>query len=94
MLVLDPLLMTGGVAGQAQLFTVTVYDQYQEPLGNASVTLTRTTAGGLVERLNGATGLAGTVTFTALNLGQPTEYIARAGAAQSNAIQVTPPGVP
>jgi serine protease AprX len=93
-LVLDPLLMTGGVAGQAQLFTVTVYDQYQEPLGNASVTLTRTTAGGLVERLNGVTGLAGTVTFTALNLGQPTEYIARAGAAQSNAIQVTPPGLP
>jgi subtilisin family serine protease len=93
-MVLDPLLMTGGVAGQAQLFTVTVYDQYQAPLSNASVTLTRTTPGGLVETLNGVTGLAGTVTFTALNLGQQTEYIARAGTAESNAIDVTPLGLP
>ena len=91
-MVLDPLLMTGGVAGQAQLFTVIVYDQYQAPLSNASVTLTRTTPGGLVETLNGVSGLAGTVTFTALNLGQRTEYIARAGAATSNAIEVTPLG--
>jgi hypothetical protein len=92
-LVLDPLLMTGGAAGQAQLFSVTVYDQYQAPLSNASVTLTRTTAGG-VETLNGTSGLAGTVTFTAVNLGQRTEYVARAGAAESNAIDVTPLGLP
>jgi serine protease AprX len=91
-LVLDPLLLTGGVAGQPQLFTVRAYDQYQAPLRNASVTLTRTGAGGLVETLTGVTGTAGTVTFTALNLGRTTEYIARAGTVQSNAIEVTPLG--
>ena len=58
------------------------------------MTLTRTTRVGLVETLNGVTGLAGKVTFTALNLGQPTEYIARVGAATSNAIAVTPLGLP
>jgi hypothetical protein len=86
--------MTHGIAGQAQLFTVTVYDQYQEVLANANVTLTRTTPGGLVETLTGVTGLDGTVTFTALNLGHVTEYIARAGTAKSNAIEVSPLGLP
>jgi serine protease AprX len=91
-LVLDPLLLTGGVVGQPQLFTVTAYDQYQAPLRNGSVTLTRTSPGGLVERLTGVTGVGGTVTFTALNLGRATEYIASAGAVQSNAIEVAPLG--
>ncbi len=93
-LVLDPLLMTGGVAGQTQVSTVTAYDQYHAPISNASVTLTRTTADGLVETLTGVTGVGGTVVFTAVNLGRGTEYIARAGAVQSNAIDVTPLGVP
>jgi hypothetical protein len=91
-LVLDPLLLTGGVAGQPQGFTVRAYDQYQAPLRNASVMLTRTSAGGLVETLTGVTGVGGTVTFTALNLSRSTEYIARAGAVQSNAIEVAPLG--
>jgi subtilisin family serine protease len=91
-LVLDPLLATAAVAGQAQVLTVNVYDQYQAPLANAGVTLTRTSSGGLVETLTGVTSATGTVTFTALNLAQATEYIARAGAVQSNAIEIAPPG--
>jgi len=88
-LLLDPLLLTDGVAGHAQLFTVTVYDQNQEPLTNASVTLERVRSDGIVETLNGVTGLAGTAVFTVVNLGVLTEYLATAGGAESNAIEIT-----
>jgi hypothetical protein len=88
-LLLDPLLLTDGVAGQAQLFTVVVYDQNQEELSNAAVTLERVRSDGLVETLSGVTGVAGTAVFTVVNLGVLTEYLATAGGAESNAIEVT-----
>ena len=89
-LILDPVLLTEGAVGQLQLFTVRVYDQYQQPLANAGVTLTRTTPGGLTETLTGVTAVGGTAVFSAANLGQATEYVARAGGVSSNAISITP----
>lgn len=89
-MILDPLLMTHGVDGALQLFTVTVFDQDQEPFANAEVTLVRVTSGGLIEEFVGVTGLAGTVEFAVIHLGELTEYIARARNAESNAIEVTP----
>jgi subtilisin family serine protease len=89
-LILDPLLLTMGVAGRAQVFTVRVYDQNQDLMPNASVTLTRTAESGVTEKLTGITGLAGTVSFTVVNLTTPAEYIATAAGAQSNAIALTP----
>jgi subtilisin family serine protease len=89
-MILDPLLLTDGIVGKLQVFTVTVYDQDQELLGNAGVTLRRVTAGGLIETVFGVTGKAGTVVFVMVNLGDVTEYTASAGNAVSNAIEVTP----
>jgi hypothetical protein len=89
-LILDPLLLTSGAAGQAQLFTVRVYDQDQELMANATVTLTRVGAGGVTQTLTGVTGVAGTATFTLVNLASPAEYIGTAAGAQSNAIALTP----
>ena len=89
-LILDPLLLTSGVAGQPQLFTVRVYDQDQELMPNASVTLTRVGAGGVAQTVTGLTGVAGTVTFTLVNLASSAEYIATAAGAQSNAIALSP----
>ncbi|MBD0348198.1 MAG: S8 family serine peptidase [Thermoleophilia bacterium] len=89
-MILDPVLLTEGLVGQAQLFTVKVYDQYQEPLAKAKVTLTRTTSSGAAQTLSGVTGLAGTVVFTLANAQTVSEYVAKAGKTQSNAIEVTP----
>lgn len=89
-MMLDPLLLTEGLVGQLQLFTVTVYDQNQQVLPNAAVTLTRTTADGSVDQLTALTSLAGTATFTMINLNQVSEYIATAGSAESNAIETDP----
>lgn len=89
-IILDPLLLSQGLAGQAQIFTVTVYDQYQGHMASALVTLTRTAADGSVETLTAFTDLAGTVVFSTLNLGQTVEYIAASGSVQSNAIELDP----
>jgi subtilisin family serine protease len=91
-LILDPLLLTSGAAGQAQLFTVRVYDREQELLPSASVTLTRVDAGGATQAVNGLAGVAGTATFTLVNLASAAEYVATAAGAQSNAIALTPLG--
>ncbi len=88
-LILDPLLLTDGAVGQVQVFTVTVYRD-QELLANAAVTLKRERADGFVETPTGVTGVSGTVVFTAVNLASRTEYIATAGRAESNAIEVAP----
>jgi hypothetical protein len=89
-LILDPLLLTEGIIGQLQTFTVRVYDQNQQLLSGAEVTLTRTAADGTVKTFTGVTDLAGTVVFTALTLAQPVELIAAAGETQSNSIQIDP----
>jgi len=89
-MILDPLLLSKGLAGQLQTFNVTVYDQNQEPMANAWVTLTRTAADGSVESLTAFTGLTGAAVFSTLNLSQTVETIATSGSAQSNAIELTP----
>ncbi|MGH3064691.1 MAG: hypothetical protein ACRDOF_00115 [Gaiellaceae bacterium] len=88
-LILDPLLLSSGAAGQAQLFTVRVYDDEQKRLPNASVTLERVGTGGVTETLTGVTGIRGTATFTLVNLASAAEYVATAAGAQSNAIALT-----
>jgi hypothetical protein len=89
-LILDPVLLTTGTVGQAQLFSVRAYDANQSPLANASVTLTRTTAFGAVETVSAVTSALGVATFPAVIGLQPAEYIASAGGVQSNAISVAP----
>lgn len=89
-LILDPLLLTAGAAGQAQLFTVRVYDRDQTLMPSAAVTLTRVGAGGVTQTVTGLSGSAGTATFTLVNLTTPAEYVATAAGAQSNAIALTP----
>jgi hypothetical protein len=90
-IILDPLLLTEGVAGQAQTFTVRVFDQHQQPLVDASVTLTGTTAsGGELLSVSGRTNFLGAATIMTLIPGEAAEYRATAGGAESNAIEVAP----
>ena len=89
-MILDPLLMTEATAGELQLFEVTVYDQNQDLLADAEVTLTRTAADGTVETMTAITDLTGTAAFSLVNLNQAAEYIATAGSAESNTIHVDP----
>ena len=84
------MLLTTGTAGQTQLFSVRAFDANQNPLANASVTLTRTTAFGVVDTVSALTGPLGVATFPAVIGLQPAEYIASAGGVKSNAIAVTP----
>jgi hypothetical protein len=73
-----------------QLFTVVAYDENQDVLANAAITLTRTNANGTVQTFNGVTDAAGVLTFSTLNLTQVSEYIATSGVVESNAVQVSP----
>ena len=89
-IILDPLLLTESVAGMAQTFAVKVFDQNQQPVVGASVTLTRTTASGAILSLSGSTNFLGTATIPTVTLGETAEYRATAGGAQSNAIEIAP----
>jgi hypothetical protein len=89
-MILGPVLLSEGVAGQAQLFTVTVYDQDQARLVNAAVTLTRTAADGSVTKLNAITDLTGVAVFSTINLSQIGEHLSTSGNVQSNAIEISP----
>ncbi len=89
-MVLEPLLLTEGVIGQVQLFSVSVYDGNQEVLADASVTLTRVAADGTTQTLTALTDLTGLATFSTLNLAQVAEYTATSGSAESNAVEVSP----
>ncbi|MCI0398502.1 MAG: M4 family metallopeptidase [Chloroflexi bacterium] len=89
-LILQPILLDKGAIGQLQLFTVIVYDQDQNVLPNAAVTLTRVTAGGTTESFTAITDLAGLAVFSLVNLNQVTEYTASAGSVTSNAVEVRP----
>ncbi|MDQ3379875.1 MAG: Ig-like domain-containing protein [Actinomycetota bacterium] len=88
-LILDPLLLTTASVGQTQLFTVTAYDGNQNPLADASVTLTRTTASG-VQTLTAVTGPLGIATLPVIVAPEKAEYVATAGTAQSNAVELAP----
>ncbi len=84
-IVLDPLLQTQGVIGQAQTFSAVVYDQFNQPMSNVSVTLASSAPGGSLTAL---TGLDGIAVFTTLNLSGTVEYIASVSGLQSNAIEL------
>ncbi len=88
-LVLNPLLLSEGVIGQLQLFTVLAYDAGQNPMSGAQVTLTRVTAAG-TESFTAVTDLTGQAFFTLVNLSQAAETIAVSGNVQSNAVSVKP----
>jgi PKD repeat protein len=89
-LILDPLLMTEGIIGQLQLFTVRAYDADQNLLTNASITLVRTRADGTVDTFTAVTDGTGTATITLVNLSQTTEYVATADGVESNAVEISP----
>jgi len=86
-MILDPLLVDTGVAGALQTFIVAVYDQNQDPLENASVTPTRTTATG-TQTLTALTRATGVATLVAVNVAGVTEYQASAGGTESNTIEI------
>ena len=89
-MILDPVLLSSGPIGQLQLFTVRVYDQNQQPMSGAAVSIKRIAANGNVTTLTGITNLAGTVVFSFTNLSQSAEYRAFSGLAESNAVQLAP----
>lgn len=88
-LTLDPLLATETVVGQVQEFEVAVYDQNQQPLTNAGVTFTRTTAGGTLSQ-TALTDTSGTAVILVFGVGEVAEYRATAGGVGSNAVELTP----
>ena len=89
-LILDPLLLSEGVIGQAQLFSVTAYDQDQNRLSGTAIALNRIAAGGAVETLTAVTDITGMATFIMVNLNQEVEYIATAANVESNGIVTSP----
>ena len=89
-IILDPLLLTEGVTGQLQIFSVQVFDQNQQLMGNTPVTLTRTAASGTITTYSAVTDLTGVAVFSVLNLTQTVEFLAVSGEAESNTIQVSP----
>ncbi|MCB9010173.1 MAG: hypothetical protein H6656_22845, partial [Ardenticatenaceae bacterium] len=89
-LILDPLLLDGGLPNQLQPFTVRAYDANQNLLPQASVTLVRTTANGTTQSWTMATDGAGTAVFNLINLGETVEYTAVVGNLSSNSIQLVP----
>ncbi len=89
-MILNPVLLTEGLAGAVQVFTVTVYDQNQERLADALVLLTRTASDGSVDTLTALTDLTGMAVYNVVNLDRVAEYIATSGSAESNAVEVNP----
>lgn len=88
--ILQPLLMSEALPGQILILEVAVYDQNQDVLPGAPVTLTYTTAGAVVESLSGVSDRSGIASFTVMAIDRPAEYVASAGDVQSNSIHVTP----
>lgn len=89
-LILDPLLRSEGIAGNLQTFEVAVYDQYQNVMSGAAITLTRVAADGTTESFSAISDASGIAVFTTTTLAQAVEYRATAGAAESNTISVEP----
>jgi hypothetical protein len=87
--ILDPVLASSATPGQAQVFTVRVFDQRNQPLSGANISLTQASAGGVLPTLTGVTGAGGVATFLATPSLGTSEFVASAGGVQSNAIQLT-----
>lgn len=89
-LVLDPLLVSEGMAGQVQLFTVRAFDQNQNLMPGASITFVRTRANGTVDTFSAVTDAAGMATIIFVNLNGETEYMAASGGVESNSVSISP----
>ena len=91
---LNPVLLTEGIVGQLQLYTVVAYDANQDPLANTNIVLAQIAADGSTQTFNALTDAMGVASFNIVNPAQVSEYIATSGAVESNAIEVTPLTLP
>ncbi|MGH8224033.1 MAG: M4 family metallopeptidase [Woeseiaceae bacterium] len=89
-LILNPVLMTEGVAGAVQLFEVSVYGTGQALLPGQTVTLTAATATGVIQTLTATADANGKAIFNVPIALQPREYEAISNAVGSNTVHVTP----
>jgi hypothetical protein len=64
--------------------------RYQQPLADASVTLTATTSGSAARTLTAVTDVTGTATFASLSVAAAAEVRASVGCVESNAIELGP----
>ena len=88
-LILDPVLLTDGLAGAVQELSVRAYGPDQAPLVDVSVTLTQAGDGGVLESFTALTDPTGVARFAVVNVAGLAEYAAAAGTVQSNTIEMT-----
>jgi hypothetical protein len=89
-LILNPVLMTEGAIGTAQLFQVSVFGGDQQPLAGQNVSLNRVSANGATQTVNAVAGAAGMALFNVTIATKASEYQASSGGVGSNAVHVTP----
>ena len=89
-LILNPVLMTEGLVGAAQLFEVAVFGGDQEPLAGQNVSLTGVSADGATQTLNAVASATGKALFNVTIATKASEYQASSGGAGSNTVHVTP----
>jgi Zn-dependent metalloprotease/subtilisin-like proprotein convertase family protein len=89
-LILNPVLMTEGLAGALQLLEVNVFGSDQQPLAGESVSLTSVSATGATQTVHGIAGSTGSALFNVTLATKTTEYQAASGNVGSNAVHITP----
>jgi Zn-dependent metalloprotease/subtilisin-like proprotein convertase family protein len=89
-LILEPVLLSEGPAGQLQLLQVAAIGNDQEPLPGVNVRLTRVSANGATTTLNAVAGLAGKALFNVPVGTQASEFQAVSGGVASNTVQLQP----
>ena len=89
-LILNPVLLTEGLAGAVQVFEVAVFGGNQQLLTGGSVSLTRVSANGATETVNAITGPAGKALFNVTLATKASEFQASSNGVGSNAVHVTP----
>jgi Zn-dependent metalloprotease len=89
-LILNPVLMTEGLAGALQVFEVNVFGSDQQPLAGQSVSLTSVSATGATQTVQGIADITGKALFNVTVATRTTEYQAASGKVGSNAVRITP----
>jgi subtilisin-like proprotein convertase family protein len=89
-LILNPVLMTEGLAGALQVLEVNVFGSDQQPLAGQSVSLTSVSATGATQTMHGIAGSTGAALFNVTVGTKTTEYQAASGNVGSNAVRITP----
>jgi hypothetical protein len=89
-LILDPLLIDEGIAGQLQTFTIRAFDQNQNRLANSTITLVRTAEDGSVNSFTAMTNSAGLASISLVNLGSSSEYRTISNGVESNNMTIAP----